>query len=158
VTETAISLEERPPDTAEMARRIEQISARYPWLVALQESSVIGYAYASPHRERAGYRWAADVAVYVGADHQGRGVGSALYRSLLGLLARQGVRQVCAGIGLPNAASVALHESCGFELVGVYRRIGRKLGAWQDVGWWQLELPGSDPPSEPTSPATLRQA
>ena len=152
VTDTLISLEERPPDAAEMARRIQRISERYPWLVAQDCGSLVGYAYASQHHERAGYRWAADLAVYIAEDHQGKGVGRALYRALIALLARQGVRQVCAGIGLPNPASVALHESCGFQLVGIYPRIGWKLGAWQDVGWWQLELPGSDPPAELTAP------
>jgi phosphinothricin acetyltransferase len=138
-----------------MARRIEQISSRYPWLVAEAEGRVAGFAYAAQHRERAGYRWAADVAVYVGDGYRRRGVGGALYRELLALLARQGVRQVCAGIGLPNAASVALHESCGFQLVGIYRRIAWKLGSWWDVGWWQVGLPGGDPPAELGRPPRL---
>ena len=158
VTDTVISLEEHPPDTAEMARRIELTSARYPWLVAQDGGSVIGYAYASQHRERPGYRWAADVAAYIAEGHQRKGVGTALYGALLELLTRQGFRRICAGIGLPNAASVALHESCGFELVGIYRRIGWKMGAWQDVGWWELELPGEDPPAEPTPPPGLDQS
>jgi L-amino acid N-acyltransferase YncA len=78
VTDTVISLEEQPPDAAGMARRIEQITARYPWLVAQEGGAIIGYAYASQHRERPGYRWAADVTVYIAEDHQGKGVGSAL--------------------------------------------------------------------------------
>jgi phosphinothricin acetyltransferase len=155
VTDTPISLEEEPPNAGEMARRIEQISARYPWLVAEDGGAVVGYAYGSRHHERAAYRWAADVAVYVSDRHRGKGVGGALYRALLPLLARQGVRRVCAGIGLPNDASIALHESCGFQLIGIYRRIGWKMGAWQDVGWWQLELAGSDPPAELGPPAKL---
>jgi phosphinothricin acetyltransferase len=158
VSDSVISLEEEAPDADEMAQRIEGISARYPWLVAEEDGRVIGYAYASQHRERAGYRWAVEVAVYIGDGHRRKGVGGALYRSLLGLLARQGVRRVYAGIGLPNSASVALHESCGFELVGIYRRIGWKKSAWWDVGWWQLELPGSDPPAEVGPPARLEDS
>jgi phosphinothricin acetyltransferase len=157
VTDTIISLEEQPPDEAEMARRIEQTSAGYPWLVAEDGGTVVGYAYASKHHERAGYRWAADVAVYVEQGHQRKGFGGALYDALLALLARQGVRRICAGIGLPNEASVTLHESRGFQLIGTYRRIGWKLGAWHDVGWWELELPGSDPPAELGPPARLDQ-
>jgi L-amino acid N-acyltransferase YncA len=149
VTDTVISLEERPPGSAEMAARIEQTSHSYPWLVSQDGGSVVGYAYASRHRERAAYRWAADVAVYVHEGHRRRGIGHALYHTLFELLARQGVRIACAGITLPNQASVALHESCGFQPVGIYRRIGWKMGAWWDVGWWQLELPGADPPAEP---------
>jgi L-amino acid N-acyltransferase YncA len=114
-----------------------------------------GYAYGSPHRERAAYRWAADISVYVAAHRKRAGVGKALYGALIPLLARQGMRALCAGITLPNEASVAIHESFGMKPVGVYRRIGWKGGAWHDVGWWQLELEGADPPGEPGPPARL---
>ena len=155
VTGGATSFEQEPPDGEEMGRRIARISERYPWLVAESEGTVIGYAYASPHSERAAYRWSVDAAVYIGEGHRGRGVGRALYQALFERLAGQGLRTVCAGITLPNQASVALHESCGFQAIGVYRKIGFKAGQWRDVGWWQLDLaPGSDgPPSEPGPPS-----
>ncbi len=89
---------------------------------------MVGYAYATRHRERASYRWATDVTVYVAPQRHRRGVGRALYETLFGLLAEQGFRIACAGITLPNEASVGLHEALGFEPVGVYRRIGFKLG------------------------------
>jgi phosphinothricin acetyltransferase len=157
VTGSAVSFEEFPPDGAEFARRIEATSARYPWLVAEDGGEVTGYAYASTHRERAAYRWAAEAAVYVGEGYRGRGVGKKLYLALFDLLARQGIRTVCAGVTLPNPPSVGLHESVGFERVGVYRRIGYKHGRWYDVGWWQLQLPGSgtEPPGEPGPPVRL---
>lgn len=157
VTGGATSFEEHPPDAEEFARRIERVCARFPWLIAEQDSAVAGYAYASQHRERAAYRWAADVAIYLGERYRGRGIGKALYGTLFELLARQGLSTLCAGVTLPNDASVALHEACGFRLVGVYRKIGYKNGAWRDVGWWQLELAGdgSDPPQEPGPPARL---
>lgn len=141
VAETAISFEEEPPGAAVMARRISEGSAFAPWLVDADESGrVQGYAYASKHRERAAYRWSVDVAVYVAADQRGHGVGRALYTSLFALLRLQGFYAAHAGITLPNAASVALHERMGFKPVGVYRAVGYKLGAWRDVGWWQLDL------------------
>jgi phosphinothricin acetyltransferase len=158
VRETAISFEDEPPDADQFARRIESVSLTHPFLVAEDGPAVIaGYAYASRHRERAAYRWAADVAVYVADTHRRRGVGRALYQALLELLARQGFRTACAGITLPNDASVALHEACGFEHVGVYRRIGWKAGAWRDVGWWQAQLGGDldGPPSDPGPPARI---
>jgi phosphinothricin acetyltransferase len=141
------SFEERPPGAAEVARRIREAHA---WLVA-EDGDIVGYAYASPHRARAAYRWAVDVAVYVDAEHTGRGAGHALYGALLPELARRGFRVACAGIALPNDASVALHERHGFRLVGVYERIGYKAGAWRDVGWWQLQLAPTDEaaPAEP---------
>ncbi len=153
VTDSAISMEERAPNEPEFAGRIERISRTHPWLVAERDGAVIGFAYGSPHRDRAGYRWAADVAVYVSAAERRRGVGRALYETLLPLLARQGVYVACAGITLPNDASVALHEAVGFTPVGVYRGIGFKYGAWRDVGWWQAELiPQDGPPRASPSP------
>jgi L-amino acid N-acyltransferase YncA len=150
------SFEERAPDVAEMAERIRRISAAHPWLVADEEGTVRGFAYACPHRSRAAYRWAADVSAYVEADHRGQGVGRALYEALLGELRRQGFHVACAGITLPNEASVALHERLGFVPVGVHRRIGWKQGAWRDVGWWQLQLrEPEEPPAEPLPPRPL---
>jgi phosphinothricin acetyltransferase len=157
VLDTVTSFEIEPPDAAELGRRIERVSERYPWLVAEEDGVVAGYAYACEHRERAAYRWAADVTVYLATEHQRRGIGGALYRTLLDLLVRQGIQVACAGITLPNDASVALHESYGFRLVGTYHRIGWKAGAWRDVGWWELELieRADDPPPEPGPPAAL---
>ncbi len=157
VSDTAVSLEEVPPSAAEIAQRIEHYTASHAWIVAEQDGAVTGFAYGCPHRERAAYRWAADVSVYIGDGHRGRGVGRWLYSALLPLLTRQGIHVACAGITLPNDASVGLHESFGFIPVGIYRRIGWKSGAWRDVGWWQLELlpVGDDPPAMPGPPAKL---
>lgn len=142
------SFEERPPDAVELAGRIEDSHA---WLVADEGGEVVGFAYACPHRSRPAYRWSVDVSVYVAAGHRGEGHGRRLYEALFAELRERGFRVVCAGITLPNEASVALHEALGFEPVGVYRGIGWKAGAWRDVGWWQLGLsPGAeDPPAEP---------
>jgi phosphinothricin acetyltransferase len=150
VEETPVSFEEVPPTTGEMAARIEAASATHDWLVLERDGEVVGYAYAAPHRERVAYRWAVDTSVYIAMPHQGSGVGRALYTELLTRLREQRFQVACAGITLPNDASVGIHESFGFGLVGVYRRIGWKLGAWHDVGWWQLELaPAVLDPSEP---------
>jgi L-amino acid N-acyltransferase YncA len=149
VRDTAISLEERVPTTQDLAARIEQTTKTHPWLIAQDANLIIGYAYATRHRERASYRWATDVAVYVTPERHRRGTGRALYRALFALLTEQGFRIACAGITLPNAASVGLHEALGFQPVGVYRDIGFKFGAWHDVGWWQLRLGDHGPPSEP---------
>jgi L-amino acid N-acyltransferase YncA len=154
VRDTVISFEEVAPTAAEMSARIARLTKTHAWLVADDGGEVLGYAYGCPHRERAAYRWAAEVSVYVDPRHQRRGAGRALYEGLCGLLAKRGYRLALAGIALPNDASVALHEACGFRPVGVYRRIGFKLGAWWDVGWWQLELisAGAELPAEPGPP------
>jgi L-amino acid N-acyltransferase YncA len=158
VSTGAASFEEVAPGADEMAARIARISDRYPWLLAQDGEDILGYAYATEHRGRSAYRWAADTAVYVSAEHHRRGVGRALYGALLPLMGRQGLYTAVAGITLPNAASVALHERMGFALVGQYRDIGFKHGAWRTVGWWQARLrepvPGQ-PPAEPGPPARL---
>jgi L-amino acid N-acyltransferase YncA len=156
VSDTVISLEERAPSDHELAVRIRETTKTHPWLVAEEADEVIGYAYAVAHRTRASYRWATDVAVYVSPDRQRRGVGRALYETLFPLLAAQGFRIACAGVTLPNDASVGLHEAVGFRPVGVYRNIGFKHGAWRDVGWWQLQLASPDgTPTEPGPPPRL---
>src|SRR3990172_4326282 len=87
---TAISFETRPPSVEEMAARMAKISPQYPWLVCEIDGQVAGYVYAWQHRERAAYRWAVDVTVYVDAAHHRRGVGRARYASLIALLRQQG--------------------------------------------------------------------
>jgi phosphinothricin acetyltransferase len=140
VTGTAISFETSPPDREEMARRIEETLRSYPWLVCEVDGATAGYAYATRHRVRGAYQWSVDTSVYIADAFRRRGVGRGLYTSLFAILAAQGYFNAFAGIALPNAASVALHESMGFELIGVYRRVGYKLDRWHDVGWWQLIL------------------
>ncbi|HEX2160710.1 MAG TPA: arsinothricin resistance N-acetyltransferase ArsN1 family B [Thermoleophilaceae bacterium] len=156
VEDAATSFEEISPDAADFARRIEAVSTRYPWLVAERDGIVVGFAYATPHRERAAYRWTAETSVYVADGDQRHGLGGSLYRALLDLLRRQRLHVALAGITLPNAASVGLHEALGFEPVGVYRSVGYKAGAWRDVGWWQLALAGAQgAPLEPLGPQKL---
>jgi L-amino acid N-acyltransferase YncA len=148
VADTSVTFEEVAHTAQEFADLIERLSRTHPWLVFEQAGKVVGYANASPHRTRAAYRWAADVAIYVEPAHHRRGTGRRLYEALFELMARQGLRIACAGITLPNDASVALHRSLGFEHVGVYRAIGWKAGTWHDVEWWQLRL-GSDDRKQP---------
>lgn len=152
VEETIISFETNPPSAAEFRQRIARTTITHPWLVAEEDvGKLLGYAYASRHRDRAAYRWAVDVSVYVREDARRMGVGGTLYRCLFGLLTMQGFAAAYAGIALPNEASVGLHESLGFTPVGTYRQVGYKLAAWHDVGWWELSLRG-----RPTAPAEPR--
>jgi L-amino acid N-acyltransferase YncA len=140
VRETAISFELEPPTVAEMQQRIVKTLEHWPWLVCERRRDILGYVYASQHRTRPAYQWSVDASVYVHPNAQRSGVGQALYRSLIALLSLQGFYNAYAGITLPNPASVGLHESLEFHSVGVYRAVGYKLGAWHDVGWWQLTL------------------
>jgi L-amino acid N-acyltransferase YncA len=150
----ATSFEEETPEASRFGERIAQTLVSYPWLVVESDGEVVGYSYACPHRYRPAYRWAVEVSVYVAAEEQGKGYGRAAYEGLFERLRSQRFHIACAGITLPNDASVTLHENLGFVAVGVYRRIGWKDGAWRDVGWWQLELHPQEPgsPPEPLPP------
>lgn len=138
--------------------------ARYPWLVAEFDARFAGYAKAGVWRDRAAYQWTPEVGIYVELSMHKRGVGSALYRTLIDLLRRQGFHSIVAGITLPNDASVRLHESVGFKHTGLVRDAGFKLGRWHDVGFWQISLgdtaraPDDLAPPPPINPATFASA
>jgi len=150
VAGSAISFEEVPPTVEEMRQRITTTLHSYPYLVAVCDGRVVGFAYASQHRTRAAYRWSVVVTVYI-AQHACRtGVARNLYAVLLPILSRLGFRAAYAGIALPNAGSVGLHERLGFRHIGTFPEVGYKLGQWHDVGYWRVELgPQTCPPSEP---------
>ncbi len=153
VRETTISFELEPPAVEEMRRRIAATLPKLPWLVCEAHGMIIGYAYASRHRERAAYQWSVDVSVYVAERVRGKGLGRALYTPLLGILSDLGYYSALAGIALPNPASIGFHEALGFKPIGVYRNIGYKMGAWRDVGWWQQQL--REYAQEPQPPRTM---
>jgi L-amino acid N-acyltransferase YncA len=157
VESTIISFETVAPEPREMADRIAATLARYPWLVCESEGEIAGYAYATKHRERKAYQWSVDTSAYVHPRYWRRGIGGGLYRSLFAVLSAQGFVNAYAGIALPNPASVGLHESAGFQPVGIYRSVGYKLGAWHDVGWWERALQNHETaPREPLSLAVLQ--
>jgi L-amino acid N-acyltransferase YncA len=157
VERSTITFETERPSREEMGRRIREVGGSYPWLVWREDGRVVGYAYASNHRARAAYRWATEVSVYVAADRQRSGIARALYSKLLEILRAQRFELALAGITLPNEPSVRLHESLGFEPVGIYRNIGFKQGAWRDVGWWSYSIRKS-PSLPPCEPLDLNQA
>ena len=150
VVERPTSFELDAPDAAEMGRRVARIAGRLPWLVFELDGDVVGYAYASLHRERAAYQWSVDVSAYVDSVVRRGGIGRALYGQLFEILVRQGYFNAYAGITLPNPASEGFHRAMGFIDVGVYHHVGYKLGAWHDVLWLERELqPRVDDPRPP---------
>jgi phosphinothricin acetyltransferase len=156
VRDTFISFEVEVPSVAEMGERIARTLATHPWLVFEDAAGVAGYVHAGAHKARPGYRWSVDVTVYIAERARRRGAGQALYQALFDILRRQGFHMAYAGIALPNAGSVGLHEAVGFRPIGIYPKVGYKLGDWRDVGWWSLELqPMADPPAEPVAFAAL---
>ena len=148
VLDTVISFELAPPTIAEMAERIAVTLPTYPYLVAEIGGKVVGYAYASQHRAREAYRWSVDVTVYIDPALHRKGIGRALYQRLLRLLEKQGFHAAYAGIALPNAGSIGLHEALGFTHIGTYPEVGYKHGQWHSVGYWRKPLCTVTPPTE----------
>lgn len=150
VQSTCISFETIVPSKKEMEKRIESVLACNPWLVIEEDNNILGYAYASKHRERSAYRWSVDVSVYVRQDSRGKGIGKALYDLLIYILKLQGYRNAYAGICLPNESSVGIHEYFGFKKIAHYTNVGYKMGQWHDVGWWELHINAHEnAPAEP---------
>jgi L-amino acid N-acyltransferase YncA len=141
INDTVVTFEEEAVSSAEMARRIDEVtSASLPWLVAELSDRILGYAYASKWKGRCGYRFASEISVYLAQDQLGLGLGSRLYSTLFPLLRDRGMHAVIGGIALPNMASVALHEKFGLNKVAHFKEVGFKFGRWIDVGYWQRTL------------------
>jgi L-amino acid N-acyltransferase YncA len=143
VETTAISFEIEVPSIEEFQRRISVAVEGWSWLVAEVDGRQVGYAYASAHRAREAYRTSVETSVYVCEDYQRQGIGRVLYTQLLDELCERGFGSAFAAITLPNDASVGFHESLGFELIGVFPRVGRKFGAWHDVAWFYRSIQDS---------------
>ncbi len=140
VRETVVTFEERPVPDEEMARRIEETTLSYPWLVLEVDGSVAGFANASSWKRRSAYRFAAESTIYMDRQFAGRGLGSGLYRALIEEMRSRGLHCAIGGIALPNPASIALHEKLGFRHLGRFSQVGYKFGNWVDVGYWELLL------------------
>jgi phosphinothricin acetyltransferase len=135
---TIVSFEEIEVPISEMAERIAGVTSIFPWLVAARADTVVGYAYASKFHARTAYRHAVETTIYIEEAARGHGLGVALYSALLERLRAMSFRTALALIALPNAASVALHEKCGFKKVAHLEAVGFKFGRWIDVGYWQI--------------------
>lgn len=140
VRDTVISFEYEPVSEAQMAQRIREYTALYPWLVSEVDGQAVAYAYASRWRTRAAYDQTLESTIYVDRAYTGRGLAKPLYLALLHELRAREIHAVVGCIALPNDASVAIHEKCGFVKVAHFPQVGRKFGRWVDVGFWQAAL------------------
>jgi phosphinothricin acetyltransferase len=149
VAHTIVTFEEAPIPAAEIGRRAAAVAAAgLPWFVARDAGAVVGFAYATPWKDRSAYRFAVECTVYVSHTQPRRGIGTALYEALFEALRSGGqVHVVLGGIALPNDASIALHEKFGMEKVGQLREVGLKFGRWIDVGYWERMLKIDEEPN-----------
>lgn len=140
VTSTPITFEVEMPTLANFTDRISENLKKFPWLVCEIDNQIVGYAYAGTFKNRCAYAWSVETTVYIHENFHKRGIGKELYLKLFEIIRQQGAVNIIAGITLPNAASVGLHEGLGFVKVAQFKDVGFKLGRWWDVGYWQLQL------------------
>ena len=140
VRNTIVTFEETDVSAGEMRGRIASVTSILPWLVADKDGAVAGYAYAARFIDRSGYRFCALSTIYVDETVHRVGIGMTLYSALLDRLREKSIHSVVGIIALPNPASIALHEKCGFEKAGHLTEAGFKFGRWIDVGYWQALL------------------
>ncbi len=152
VTDTVVTFEYEAPSEAAFRQRVADIIDQYPYLVAVENGRVIGYAYAHRARERAAYDWFAELSVYVRSGHSGQGIGTALYSALIPLLKLQNIQHLTAVISAPNAPSEALHQKMGFSYAGIHKRSGYKLGQWRDTLFLDLPVGSHAVPPPPFIP------
>lgn len=145
------SFEETPPDVAEMTRRHAELTGNgFPYFVAELDGVIGGYAYAGPYRARSAYRYAVEDSVYIAAGRHGLGLGKLLLHGVIDAATAMGKRQMIAVIGdSANHASISLHRSCGFAMIGNLPAIGFKFGRWVDSVFMQRPLgPGEGAPPD----------
>jgi L-amino acid N-acyltransferase YncA len=135
-----------PPSRDDMkARRLDVVGKGLPWLVAVQNGQVIGYAYCNWFKPRPAYRFAAEDSIYLAPAAQGRGVGRALLAELAAQAEIAGVRKLIAVIGdSANTGSVGVHAAVGFQPVGMLKSCGWKFDRWLDVVLMDKPLGQSD--------------
>lgn len=144
VEKTAISFEYEVPQLEEFQERIRTISAKYPYLKAVENGEILGYAYAGVFKARAAYAFSVETTIYVRENQKRSGVGRMLYEALEQALKEQGILNMNACIASPTAPgpyltedSIHFHEAMGFSTVGKFHSSGYKFGKWFDMVWME---------------------
>lgn len=144
VLNTAITFEYDVPSVGEFASRITNTLEKYPYIKAVSDEKILGYAYVSPFKERAAYDRAVESSIYIAEDAHRRGIGSLLYNSLEDILKAQGILNLNACIAYPDtedeyltADSVKFHKALGYEICAHFHKCGYKFGKWYDMVWME---------------------
>ena len=147
VAETTVSFEYEVPTLSEFSHRFLTITRQFPWLVWEEDGRILGYAYGSAPFERAAFSWVAEDSVYLRPEARGRGIGTALCRTLEEILKIQGYRKIYAIITSENFTSLEFHRKMGYSPVSEFQNCGFKFGRWLGITWLDKELQSVDSPS-----------
>lgn len=156
VAETAITFEYEVPSVEEIQQRIENTLKRYPWIVAVEEGEVVGYAYAGTFKGRRAYDWSVEASIYVKRDARQQGIGRQLYNALDAALRAMGITNINACVAYTETeterltpASVRFHEKLGFTMVGVFHSCAYKFDTWYDMCWLEKHIAAHEDGSHP---------
>ena len=157
--DTTITFEYTLPSPEEFRERIVHITEFYPYIAAVCDGRIVGYAYSHTLFERAAYQWNAEFSVYVDREYTRCGIGRALYQKLIDVSVMQGIHIAFGKVTSPNEPSEALHRSMGFDTLAVFEKVGYKNGAWHAVTWFARTLHDfEDCPQAPTGFRDLNSA
>jgi len=137
VTDTAITFEYTVPTIETFRARMKKTLSKYPYLVAVQNEEILGYAYASEFKNRAAYDWAVETTIYVKQDSRKSGAGKKLYLAMEEVLKRQNICNLYACIAYPNPGSIGFHEHLGYQTIGHFSKCGYKFETWYDMIWME---------------------
>lgn len=144
VENTAITFEYKVPSLTEFTNRYQNIISKYPYIIAISQNEIVGFAYANAFHSRAAYNWAVETSIYVKNNWQKKGIGKKLYITLENILHLQGVTNLNACIASPihndqylNKNSIEYHEHLGYQLVGEFHYCGYKFNTWYNMVWME---------------------
>ena len=140
IKNTVISFEIEVPMIKDFSNRIEKIIDKYPFIVYEIDNSIVGYAYASQHRERVAYLYDVDVSIYLLPEYHGKNISHKLYNCLFALLSKLGYVNAYAAYTEPNIKSFKFHQKFGFSIIGTHHKTGYKFGKWHDVTWLEKTI------------------
>ena len=152
VLNTAITFEYEVPTLDQFKIRIQNTLDKYPYIVAIKNNEIIGYAYAGAFKGRAAYDWSVETTIYVKNDLHNQGVGKALYIKLEELLKKQGITNMYACIASPiiedqylTHNSVQYHTHLGYRLVGTFEKCAYKFNTWYNMVWMEKVIQEHQP-------------
>lgn len=131
--DTTITFEYDLPSVSDFDGRIKEFSKDYPYIVAILDNKIVGYAYAHKHKERAAYQWNVEFSIYLDKQIVTKGIGTKMYDILFDIVKLQGIKNVYALVTNPNIPSEKFHYKMGFELLALHKNDGFKNGQWKDV-------------------------
>jgi arsenate reductase len=132
IADRIATFETEPRTPEQLHTQLIDKGDRFPTVVVERDSQVVAWASAGPYRSRSAYSGVAEHSVYVARAARGAGAGRAALEALCRAYAERGFWKIVSRIFPENVASLALHERCGFRVVGVYQRHGKLEGQWRD--------------------------